>query len=187
MELSLVQGILLGSIMGFIFGFALEKSKIIEPRLIIAQMQLTDFTMIKVFLSAVVTGLVTFAIMNGAFGIGLHPKSTIFGAQIIGGSLLGIGLVIAGACPGTVLGQIGAGYKDAWLTFVGGLIGALTFSYSYPLLKTDFLKADLDKYTLNTAVNLPFWVVAIFFAVIFTAILILVEKKFPTNNLAAKN
>ena len=51
--------------MGIIFGFALEKSRVFEPGVIVGQMQLRNFIMLKVFLTAVATGAVVLAAMHG--------------------------------------------------------------------------------------------------------------------------
>ena len=54
--MSLVTAILIGLLMGAVFGFALEKSRVFEPGVIVGQMQLRNFIMLKVFLTAVATG-----------------------------------------------------------------------------------------------------------------------------------
>src|SRR3546814_7801523 len=50
--MSVISAILIGLAMGLVFGFALEKSRVFEPGIILGQMQLRNFTMLKVFLSA---------------------------------------------------------------------------------------------------------------------------------------
>ena len=64
----LVTAILTGLLMGAAFGFALEKSRVFEPGMIVGQMQLHNFIMLKVFLTAVATGAVVLAALNG-FGL----------------------------------------------------------------------------------------------------------------------
>ena len=56
--MSLTFAILTGVAMGVAFGFALEKSRVFEPGVIVGQMQLRNFIMLKVFLTAVATGAV---------------------------------------------------------------------------------------------------------------------------------
>lgn len=101
--------IVLGLAMGLVFGLALEKSRVFEPGIIVGQFQPRNFILFKVFLSAVATGLVVLAVLDSLGLVTLHPKATIFAGNAVGGLLLGAGLAIAGACPGTVLAQIGAG------------------------------------------------------------------------------
>ena len=133
--MSVLAAILTGLVMGAVFGLALEKSRVFEPGVIIGQMQLRNYLMLKIFLTAVATGLVVLAALNGAGLATLHPKTTMYAADALGGALLGVGITLAGACPGTVAAQIGAGYRDAWFTLVGGLAGAVAFTYAEPVLR----------------------------------------------------
>ena len=137
--------ILTGVLMGIVFGFALEKSRVFEPGIIVGQMQLRNFIMLKIFLTAVATGAVVLAVLNGLGYVKLQPKAAIYAADIVGGLILGAGISLAGACPGTTLAQIGVGYRDALFTLFGGLCGAVAFTYAQPWL---------DKALIGTAPNL---------------------------------
>src|ERR1044072_8950200 len=123
--MSLVFAIVTGLLMGIMFGFALEKSRVFEPGIIVGQMQLRNFIMLKIFLTAVATGAVVLAVLNGFGFVKLQPKAALYAADIVGGLILGTGIALAGACPGTTLAQIGAGYRDALFTLLGGLCGAV--------------------------------------------------------------
>lgn len=177
--MSVLNAIIIGLLMGIVFGFALEKSRVFEPGMIVGQMQLRNFTMLKVFLTAVITGLVVIGIMHGFFDAKLYPKALIYGANIFGGLMLGGGITLAGGCPGTVLAQIGAGYKDSWLVLLGGLAGALTFSYLEPTLKPILLSGGPGKLTLDTVTGLPFWALAFGFAVVLAIALVALERWRP--------
>ena len=131
---SVAAAILTGLLMGVVFGFALEKSRVFEPGIIVGQMQLRNFIMLKVFLTAVATGALVLAVLNGFGFVKLQPKAALYAADVVGGVLLGAGIALAGACPGTTLAQIGIGYRDAWFTLAGGLLGAVAFSYAQPWL-----------------------------------------------------
>lgn len=176
--MSVLSAILLGLVMGVVFGFALEKSRVFEPGVIVGQMQLRNFTMLKIFLTAVATGLVVLVALNAA-GVKMHPKATVYVADIVGGLILGAGIALAGACPGTVLAQVGAGYRDSWLTLIGGLGGALTFSYLEPTLRPLIASANAGKLTLDGVWGLPFWTVAVPFAVLLVAALVGLERWRP--------
>ncbi len=121
--MSVSLAVAVGILMGIVFGFALEKSRVFEPGIIVGQMQLRNFIMLKVFLAAVATGAVVLAVLNGFGYVKLAPKAALYGADIVGGLILGAGISLAGACPGTTLAQIGAGYRDALFTLIGGLSG----------------------------------------------------------------
>ena len=135
--------------MGIVFGFALEKSRVFEPGIIVGQMQLRNWIMLKVFLSAVATGAVVLAVLNGFGFVKLQPKAALYAADIVGGLILGAGIALAGACPGTTLAQIGVGYRDAIFTLLGGLAGAVAFSYAQPWLAKSLIgtgpEADLHR------------------------------------------
>jgi uncharacterized protein len=172
--------LLLGLVMGLIFGFVLEKSRVIDPKMIIGQFQLRKFVMLKVFLSAIATGLLIFAIF---FTLGfdrLSWKSMVVPYDIAGGLLLGLGIALAGACPGTVFAQIGGGYKDAWVTLLGAICGALFYAKITPILPQVLGSPwPKEKITLDVSLGLPFWAIALGLIFCITLCLYLIERKFP--------
>ncbi|MBL8836927.1 MAG: YeeE/YedE family protein [Alphaproteobacteria bacterium] len=176
--MSIFLAILTGLAMGLVFGFALEKSRVFEPGVIVGQMQMRNFTMLKIFLAAVVSGLVVLAALQGFGYVRLVPKATIYGADIVGGLILGAGIALAGACPGTVLAQIGAGYRDAWATLVGGLLGALVYSYLDPTL-APMVAGGPGRLTFDILFGLPFAVAALVFAAILVGLLVVLEAWRP--------
>jgi hypothetical protein len=154
---SLASAVSIGLVMGIAFGFALEKSRVFEPGIIVGQMQLRNFIMLKVFLSAVATGAVALAVLNGLGAVALQPKAALYAADIVGGLLLGVGIALAGACPGTVLAQVGAGYRDALFTLTGGLCGALAYSFATPMLAGTIFTAGGGKLILTQVLGVPYW------------------------------
>lgn len=178
--MSVLSAMILGLAMGAVFGMALEKGRVCEGGVIICQMQMSRHAMLKMFLSAIITGLIVLSIMVGFGFAKLSPKATLFAADIVGGAILGVGIVIAGACPGTVLAQIGTGYKDAIFTFIGGLFGALAFTYMEPnILKPVLTSGAYGRLTLDQLLGLPFPAVALSFAAILLGFLVWLEKVSP--------
>lgn len=168
--------IILGLVTGIVFGTALEKSRVFEPGVIVGQMQLRNFLMLKIFLVAVIAGLVILAIMNGAFDVKLHPKGLEWQANVVGGLILGAGIALAGACPGTTLAQIGTGYKDAWFTLAGAIAGAMAYGYLEPTIKPA-LAVGGGKETFASLLGVPFWTVAIVAAIALTAFVAWLERR----------
>ncbi len=162
--MSVTVAIAVGLLMGIIFGFALEKSRVFEPGMIVGQMQLRNFIMLKVFLSAVATGAIVLAAMNGLGILKLQPKAAAYAADIVGGLLLGAGISVAGACPGTTLAQIGGGYRDAFFTLLGGLCGAVAFSYAQPLFDSSLLNQKAPKLLISDVFGIPYWTGALVLA-----------------------
>ncbi len=179
--MSLFTATLVGVMMGIVFGFALEKSRVFEPGIIVGQMQLRNFIMLKVFLTAVATGAVVLAGMHGFGFVKLAPKAALYAADVIGGLILGAGIALAGACPGTVMAQVGVGYRDAIFTLVGGLGGAVAYSYAEPALSKTFLASGAGKLVLSDVLGIPYWTGALALAAICVAILVLLERSFPSS------
>ena len=75
--MNVLTAVILGVAMGAVFGIALEKSRVFEPGAIISQMQLRTFLMVKIFLTAVITGLIVLAVLNGVWGVKLYPKGLV--------------------------------------------------------------------------------------------------------------
>jgi uncharacterized membrane protein YedE/YeeE len=178
--MTLLSGILIGLATGIVFGFALEKSRVFEPGVIVGQMQFRNFIMLKVFLAAVVTGLVVLAVLNGMFGVALSLKPLLWKADVIGGLILGAGIVVAGACPGTSLAQLGAGYKDALFVVAGGIAGAIVYGYNDAAITALFAEKG-DKLGLDTMLGLPFWMVALAVAAVLAVALFALEMWAPSK------
>lgn len=176
-----------GLLMGFVFGWALEKSRVFEPGMIVGQMQLRNFIMVKVFLTAVATGLVVISAMYGLGYAKLHIKELQVTAIIVGGLLLGIGITISGACPGTVLAQAGAGYRDAWFTILGGITGAAAFGYFEPRFRDLLSTTGADKPTFVDLTGLDFWQIGLPVAAIIVMALLLIEKVTPWRSEHGEN
>ncbi|MBP2293319.1 YeeE/YedE thiosulfate transporter family protein [Azospirillum rugosum] len=177
--MSVLGAVGVGLLMGMVFGFALEKSRVFEPGMIIGQFQFRNFIMLKIFLTAVTTGLVVLAVLNGLDLVKLSPKATLFAADVGGGLLLGAGIALAGACPGTVAAQIGAGYRDAIGTLVGGIAGAALFIHVQPVLEPLILTGGPGKLRVDVALDMPYWVTALAFAVVWVVVLVALEKWRP--------
>ena len=180
--MSVTFAIVVGIAMGIIFGFALEKSRVFEPGIIVGQMQLRNFIMLKVFLTAVATGAIVLAVLNGLGYVKLQPKVAAYAADAVGGLLLGAGISLSGACPGTTLAQIGAGYRDALFTLIGALIGAVTFSYAQPAINKTFLGQSGPKLIFSDLIGVPYWMGALALAAVMVVILFVLEAWSPWQN-----
>ncbi len=175
--MSVPFAIAVGIVMGIVFGFALEKSRVFEPGMIVGQMQMRNFIMLKVFLTAVATGAVVLAVLNGLGYVKLHPKAALYAADVVGGLLLGAGISLAGACPGTALAQIGAGYRDALFTLLGGIAGVVAYSYAQPWISTTFLGQGDGKILFTDLVGIPYWTGALALAAVSVLILFALEAR----------
>ena len=179
--MSLFFLIILGLTMGLVFGVALEKSRVMEPGVLVGQFQFRNFIMLKMFLAATATGLVVLAVLNGLFDVPLHPKAAAWGPVIIGGLILGAGIALAGACPGTALAQLGAGYKDAWAIVAGGIAGAMVYGYNIDWFASVLDFGSAGKITFADLVPLPFWALALLAAGGLIAMMVALERLSPAE------
>lgn len=106
------------------------------------------------------------AVLNGIGFVELQPKAALYAADIIGGLIPGIGITLAGACPGMTLAQVGVGCRDALFTLAGGLLGTVAFSYAQPWLSASFLAAGGGKITFPDLLGIPYSTGALGFAAI---------------------
>jgi len=85
-----------GLTFGIVFGFLLQKGGATKYDVIIGQLLLTDFTVVKIMLAAVLTGMIGIYTMKTLGWIELYPKSGSMGKNIIGGLIFGVGFAILG-------------------------------------------------------------------------------------------
>jgi len=126
--------IVLGLVTGIIFGFLLQKGGVTNYGVIIGQLLLTDFTVVKVMLSAVLAGMIGIYAMKSAGLVRLHYTRGAVGSTVIGGLIFGAGFAILGYCPGTAAGAVGSGALDAAIGMVGIALGAGIFARLHPRL-----------------------------------------------------
>jgi hypothetical protein len=130
----------IGFTAGILFGFLLQKGGVTRYDVIIGQLLLTDFTVVKIMLTAIATGMIGVHFLRTLGLAELHPKPGSLGSTAVGGLIFGVGFGILGYCPGTVAGAVGQGSLDALFGgMVGILLGAGFFSEFYPKLNEKIL------------------------------------------------
>ena len=130
----------IGLAIGICVGFLLQKGGATDYNVVTGQLMLIDFTILKIMLSAVVTGMVGVYALRELGLVRLHIKSGSVGSTIIGGLIFGVGFAILGYCPGTIAGAVGHGSLDA---LFGGMLGIVAgsgiFAFIYDRLDKDIL------------------------------------------------
>jgi hypothetical protein len=132
--------LVIGFFIGILFGFLLQKGGVTKYDVIIGQLLLTDFTVVKIMLTAMITGMIGVHLFRTLEIAQLHPKPGSFGSTVIGGLIFGVGFAVLGYCPGTLAGAVGQGSLDALFGgMIGILIGVGLFSEAYPKLERGIL------------------------------------------------
>jgi hypothetical protein len=166
-----------GLLMGIMFGFLLQKGGATKYDVIIGQLLLADFTVVKIMLSAVVVGSIGVHFLRNMGIAQLHPKPGSIGSTVIGGLIFGVGFGILGYCPGTMTGAVGQGSLDALFGGIAGMfIGAGIFSEIYPKLERSILnRGHFGELTWPQLLKKNQWAVVIPVAVGITALLFFIE------------
>ena len=169
--------IVLGLLIGIGFGFLLQKGGVTNYDIIIGQLLLTDFTVLKLMLTAVIVGMPGIHLMKQAGWIEFHTFRGAAASSIIGALIFGVGFGLLGYCPGTVAGAIGQGQIDAFIGGVAGiLVGCALFAGWYPSIREMFLeKGMFPAETIPDLTGLSPRVIVPVFMVLMSGILLFVE------------
>jgi hypothetical protein len=169
--------VVLGLLTGICFGFLLQKGGVTEYSVIMNQLLLVDFTVLKLMLSAVIVGMVLFAVLKQYGFANLHAAHGTWGSNVIGGLIFGAGFALLGYCPGTVAGAVGAGALDALIGgMVGMLIGAGIFAEVYSALKAGILpRGPFPAVTVPEFLHTKTWIAIFLLEAGMIGILLLLE------------
>jgi len=174
--------LLLGLLFGIIFGFLLQKGQVTRYNVLIGQLLLTDFTVIKIILSAIAVGMLGVHLLVKFNLAELHIKPGSAGASLPGGILFGIGFGLLGYCPGTISGASGQGSLDAILAGVPGIIiGTMIFASLFPKLDSTILnKGDFGKLTIDKLIGVSKWTAIAIVEILIILTLLGIEFFYPT-------
>jgi len=122
---------------GMFFGFVLSRVGASDFNLIFGMFTGRDLKLVWVIIMAIIVGAIGMQILkktkmpmrNGEALKISHKKLGRF--SLIGAAIFGLGWGISGACPGTVLAQLGEGKIFGLFTFLGMICG----TYIYARLK----------------------------------------------------
>ncbi len=169
-----------GIVTGIIFGFLLQKAHVLRYDKQIGALRLMDMTIIKFMLSAIMVASIGLYLFKDLGLINLSMKATSLGAQLVGGTLFGIGWGLLGYCPGTAAGAVGEGRLDGLWGILGMLCGGALYAMAYPLTKTYIISlGNYGKIGLPQVLGLNHWIVIL----ILTAFYILLFYFFERRNL----
>lgn len=140
----------LAIVFGLAFGFLLQKGGVAKYHILVGQLLLQDFTVIKVMLTAILVGMIGIFTLHRLGLVNLHIKPTRFAANIIGGLIFGAGFGLLGYCPGTAAAALGQGNGDALFGMAGLVLG----SYLYALYSAR-LKAGIESWGDRGKLLLP--------------------------------
>lgn len=176
--------LVLAGLIGFGFGFFLERAGFGSAIRLTNQWFGKDWSVFRVMFTAIVTamlGLIALGDLNLMNMDALYLNATYLYPQMLGGLLMGVGFVIGGYCPGTSFVGAASGKLDALYYIAGMLIGSFVFAEMYPLVEGFANSGALGHLTIPEWLGVNPWMVAIM--VVMIAVLgfwgaNLLEKKF---------
>ncbi|MEG6552100.1 DUF6691 family protein [Desulfocurvibacter africanus] len=158
--------LLIGLITGILFGFLLQRARVVRYDAQLGALRLRDMTIVKFMLTSVLVASVGIYLLHGLGLVKLDIKPMVVGSIVIGGLLFGVGWGLLGYCPGTSLGALGEGRLDALSGILGMLAGAALFAETYPTLKATVMTwGDLGKITLPEMLGVSPWLVIAAFTI----------------------
>lgn len=141
-------GIVLAMLIGFGFGFFLERAGFGSGKKLCDVWYGRDFAVVRVMFTAIIVA------MMGLFGLhytGLldldqvYINPTYVPSQIIGGLIFGVGFAVGGYCPGTSAVAVSSGKVDAMIFVLGFLGGVLAFSETFPLFESFYNAGSMGR------------------------------------------
>ncbi|HFD87256.1 MAG TPA: YeeE/YedE family protein [Gammaproteobacteria bacterium] len=193
-ELTTPFMIFTGILTGLVFGFLLQRAGVTRYNTIVGQFLLKDFTILKTMLTAIIVGAIgIWGMKSAGIDIHMHVKSAELAANILGGALFGIGMVVLGFCPGTGLAAIGDGARHVWPGVIGMIVGGGLYAETYPYFKDTLLKAAnvtaevngkvTNKVTFPDVTGLSPWVFIVALAVVAIIVFVVLEKKIDSTRI----
>lgn len=166
----------LAIIFGIAFGFIMQRVGAFEFENIINALRLKDLSIPKfMLLSVAITTVGVFSLRSlGLVSLNLIIYNPV--TNIIGGLVFGIGFAFAGYCPGTSIGAIGEGKRDAVFTVIGGIFGVLTYTLIQQYVGIPTSDFDVGKISLADLIHLDSFSVSIIYSILLGVIVFMVDR-----------
>ncbi|KAF4126570.1 Pfam:DUF395 [Geosmithia morbida] len=120
---------------GVTFGASMLAAGFHHPSIVVSQLKFDNWHMVQTFMTATAGSAAIYTVLERLAYLSLTPRSNSplslfskYDGNIIGGSMLGIGMALSGACPGTLVVQMGAGVSAGYLSFLGAVAGGIIWS-----------------------------------------------------------
>jgi thiosulfate/3-mercaptopyruvate sulfurtransferase len=136
-QLASPQAFFTALVLGLAFGFVLERAGFGSSRRLAGIFYFRDMTVLKVMFTGVITAMLGLSLAVGMGWVSLanvYNMPTIYGAQIVGGLLFGVGFVVSGWCPGTAAVGVASGKIDGLVFLGGAVLGSIFFNETFPWL-----------------------------------------------------
>src|SRR6266852_5423593 len=109
---------------GLVFGYVIQRGGFCLTRAISNAVLTGDATILRAYVLALLVAMVGVQVLEatGAVEIPIRPLHWL--ANILGGTLFGVGMILSGGCSGSTWYRVGEGAVGAWVVLLGFAIGA---------------------------------------------------------------
>ncbi len=172
-----------GLLVGILFGFALQRGRFCMNSAIRDTILLKDTTLLKSVVVAILIGMAGFAFMAMVGLIKISPTPFFWGANLVGGIIFGIGMVLAGGCASGITYRVGEGMVSALSALIGLATAATLTAMGFLTPIKDYLQSNTKimvgeaNPTLANILGLSHYVVAFAVAVIVMIVWIVIAQK----------
>ena len=153
---------------GLAFGFALQRGRFCMNSAFRDIIVLKDYTLLKAVGLAILISMIGFAILDLDGVITISPSTFFWGANMLGGFVFGIGMVVAGGCASGITYRFGEGMVGAMSAVVGLIVVGLMSASGVlePLISslrgaTTITLADGANLTLANVFGIPHYMLAL--------------------------
>jgi uncharacterized membrane protein YedE/YeeE len=155
-----------GLVTGSLFGYLLQKGRVVRYDKQVGALRLQDMTILKFMLSAIIVAMIGIHALREFGLVEFRMRPLMIGPNIIGGLIFGLGWGMLGYCPGTAWGALGEGRWDAFIGLLGMFFGAAVYAEIYPLLQNNVLSWGVtDIYTLPELLHINQWAIIVAFGI----------------------
>ncbi len=175
-QLSLGSWLAFGFLIGVGFGFLLDRGGATDFNIIVNQLLLKDFRVLKIIFTAIVIGTIGLHLVVKYSSSELQPKPYRWKPIVIGGLVFGAGFAVLGLCPGTAAGAVGTGAIHALFGILGMIIGAGVFASVYPHIAEFMTESDSGPIRIPELLGVSQWWVILTIASVLLASMYLLES-----------
>ena len=143
-----IPRIIAALLLGFAFGFVLQRSKLASRKTLIDQFIFKDNTLAITFLISVAVGVPIFYFTSKYHIINLSPGNYHFWGIIVGAIFTGLGVAFCGHIPVTAIASFGSGRLYSLWILLGMLAAFPLLKLIHPIVR-DYVLSQSDPVDVN--------------------------------------
>lgn len=174
---------------GIVFGLLISYGKMNRYDTIAAQSIFAKMNVMKTIVMAIGVGSILIMIEMSLGLADFHVKGFMPVGTLLGGLIFGVGMALAGYCPGTMPISLGQGSIDALVGILGGLAGGAVFTIFYkPLSGLMTVSSEATLFTLmGSSFSLGYQALVVVIGLVFILATFVMHRYDVKNGNTSKN